>query len=131
MLCIAAVSGAVAVALGAFGAHGLETLIEKGEIDNARIETWNTAVQYHFYHTFALCVLAFATPHLSKKWMRNSKVAFLSGICIFSGSLYLLTLSPLFGSSEWSWLGAVTPLGGLAFIAGWIFLFLAAKKSSE
>lgn len=130
ILRIAAASGAVAVTLGAFGAHGLETLAENGKIETDRLSTWDTAVHYHFYHTLALCFLAVVFPYLRKNYADYSKAAFIAGICIFSGSLYILTLSPVLFKQELSWLGAIPPLGGLTFIAGWVLLFFSVKTSS-
>ncbi len=116
---IAAVAGASAVAIGAFGAHGLEAILES----NGRLDTFETAVKYHFYHSLA--ILAVAIWHRSqpgKKILIKSMWSFLIGIFIFSGSLYILSLTGI------TWLGAVTPLGGVAFILGWLMLFWAGKK---
>src|SRR5690554_5107861 len=116
---IAAVLGALAVAIGAFGAHGLEPLLTKFN----RLETFETAVKYHFYHTLAIflvgVIIAQGTDH---KLLKYSAWSFGAGIIIFSGSLYALSLTNV------TWLGAVTPLGGLAFIVGWILLFLGIGK---
>lgn len=116
---IAALAGASAVAIGAFGAHGLEAILES----NDRLDTFETAVKYHFYHSLA--ILAVAIWHLfqpGKKILIKSMWSFLIGIFIFSGSLYILSLTGI------TWLGAVTPLGGVAFILGWLMLFWAGKK---
>jgi uncharacterized membrane protein YgdD (TMEM256/DUF423 family) len=116
---IAAISGAAAVAIGAFGAHGLEPILES----NGRIETFETAVKYHFYH--ALAILAVSIWHRFEpgiKILPKAMWSFLVGILIFSGSLYVLSLTGI------TWLGAITPLGGVAFILGWVLLFWAAKK---
>ena len=105
---IAAVSGFVTVALGAFGAHGLKPLLTKYNT----VDTWDTAVLYQMFHTLALLVLAFR-PTVNT----GAAIGFLIGICVFSGSLYVLALTNL------RWLGAITPLGGLAFLIGWVLLF--------
>ena len=113
ILTIAGISGAIAVGLGAFGAHGLEALL----IHNGRLDTFQTAVNYHFYHTLALVgigILASIKPDW--KGIAFSAWCMVLGILIFSGSLYLLSLSGI------TWLGAITPLGGLAFILGWCSL---------
>jgi uncharacterized membrane protein YgdD (TMEM256/DUF423 family) len=113
ILTIAGISGAIAVGLGAFGAHGLEALL----IQNGRLDTFQTAVNYHFYHTLALVgigILASIKPNW--KGIAFSAWCMVLGILIFSGSLYLLSLSGI------TWLGAITPLGGLAFILGWCSL---------
>ncbi len=99
--------GFVAVALGAFGAHALKGTLEA----NHMTEVWKTAVLYHFIHGLALLVLA-TLPTLS----RAASSLFIAGIVIFSGSLYLLALTNV------KWLGAITPLGGLCFLAGWLCL---------
>ena len=106
---LASLSGMLAVALGAFGAHAL-----KSRLDDYALGVFQTAVQYHFYHSLALLavgIIALNQPQAAL--LRSSGWLFLTGIVIFSGSLYLLSISGI------RWLGAVTPLGGLAFIAGW------------
>ncbi|MFI5171459.1 MAG: DUF423 domain-containing protein [Chitinophagales bacterium] len=125
---IAAISGAVSVALGAFGAHGLDNLMQEGKIGPDDIDIFETAVRYQFYHTFALIGLAALGDHINARSKKYAALAFLTGIVIFSGSLYLLSLSEAFFGTRLSWLGAITPLGGLAFIAGWLFLFWGALK---
>lgn len=120
----AAIFGAIAVGIGAFGAHGLKAMLEAA----GRLETFETAVKYHFYHSlalFGLGLLALVRPNWKK--IPLSFWGFTLGILIFSGSLYVLCLSGI------TWLGAITPLGGVAFIAGWIGLFWGglAKSKSE
>lgn len=115
---LASVSGLLAVTLGAFGAHAL-----KARLDDYSQGVWETAVQYHFYHALALLavgIVALGQPQSTL--LRSSGSLFLLGTLIFSGSLYLLALSGT------RWLGAVTPLGGLAFIAGWACLAVASWK---
>lgn len=104
---IAAVLGLLAVALGAFGAHGLKELLAQ----HGTTAIWEKAVFYHFIHAVMLFVLA-----ERKVLPRLAWVCFLAGILIFSGSLYLLAVT------GWGWLGAVTPLGGLSFLGGWLAL---------
>jgi uncharacterized membrane protein YgdD (TMEM256/DUF423 family) len=115
LLTIAAISGLLAVAIGAFGAHGL-----KDRVTTELMVVYQTGVQYHFYHTFALFVvglLLLQYPQLPLlSW---SGGLFIVGIIIFSGSLYILALTGV------KWLGAITPIGGLAFIAAWLCLALA------
>ena len=120
----ACVSGGLAVALGAFGAHGL-----KQSISAADLENWKTAVNYQFYHTLALLFLAIFTS-LSGKKVGLAYWGFTIGIIFFSGSLYLLSTRSLTGLSS-SFLGPVTPLGGLSFIAGWIGLLVSAVKGKN
>jgi uncharacterized membrane protein YgdD (TMEM256/DUF423 family) len=110
---IAAVLCFVAVALGAFGAHGLRSTLES----RGMVDVWNKAVFYQFIHAIALLVLAlYGSVNRGAWWL------LFAGIALFSGSLYLLALTSL------RWLGAVTPLGGLCFLAGWAWLFFAPPK---
>ena len=112
---IAAVLCFLAVALGAFGAHGLRsTLQARGMLD-----VWNKAVFYQFVHAIALLVLA-----LYGTINRGACLLLLIGILLFSGSLYLLALIP----QARDWLGPVTPLGGLCFLAAWAWLVLAPPR---
>jgi uncharacterized membrane protein YgdD (TMEM256/DUF423 family) len=101
---IAAAGGFLAVVLGAFGAHGLKGLLA----ENGTTMIWEKAVFYHFIHTVMLFVLAERKPFPVFSWW-----SFLVGIVIFSGSLYLLAVTNIL------WLGAITPLGGVAFLLGW------------
>lgn len=110
---IAAAAGILAVALGAFGAHGLEAVLEQ----NQKVNVWHTAVFYHFIHTLMLVFLAGREP-----FRRGAYIAFLIGILIFSGSLYVLAVTNL------KWLGAITPIGGTSFIVGWVLVLLSAGK---
>ena len=115
LMALAGASGALAVALGAFGAHGLESFLA-GSADAARrAALWETAVSYHLPHSVALAVCAL----LSGRRALVAGVAFLVGILLFAGTLYAMTL----GAPRA--LGAVTPIGGLALIVGWISLALA------
>jgi len=111
---LGAASGAVSVALGALGAHAL-----KSRLDAAALAAFQTGVEYQFFHSLALCVVAL--------WLRGADqsghgavlfaaCAFIFGILFFSGSLYILALDGP------RWLGPVTPIGGVAFIAGWLAL---------
>jgi uncharacterized membrane protein YgdD (TMEM256/DUF423 family) len=116
-----AIFGAVAVGIGAFGAHGLKDILA----ETGRLETFETAVKYHFYHSLAILMIGILAL-LKPDWKQLSTAAILMaiGILIFSGSLYILSLTGI------TWLGAITPLGGVAFIAGWGFLFLAVTKNA-
>lgn len=119
----ASLFGLLAVILGAFGAHGLE-----GKVSDYHLGTWKTANQYHFYHSLALLFLS-TFSRAKNSSIRVSFVAFTVGILLFSGSLYLLSIRSLIGIEGWSFLGPVTPLGGLFFIVGWIGLFVAAMRN--
>lgn len=130
----AAISGAFSVALGAFGAHGLQQLETAQKITSEDIRIFETAVRYQFYHTFALLAVAAFSNILKPKLKNWSVIAFITGMIIFSGSLYFLSLSQYLFGERMAWLGAITPLGGLSLIAGWILLFISAfskEKSSE
>jgi len=114
------VAGGLAVVVGAFGAHGLKSVLSED-----MLVVYETGVRYHFYHALALLALALAPADL---WRQRSTLwaarLFLTGITIFSGSLYALAIT------ETRWLGAITPFGGLAMIAGWICVALSASSRS-
>ena len=119
-LVVASAAMFVAVALGAFGAHAL-----KGRVAQEMTVVWQTAVQYHAWHALALL----ATGILLQQWPGRGLLGiaawlFVAGIVLFSGSLYVLALTDV------RWLGAITPLGGIAFLAGWIVLAWAVAKAS-
>ncbi|WP_346855188.1 DUF423 domain-containing protein [uncultured Draconibacterium sp.] len=107
----------LAVALGAFGAHGL-----KGHLSAELMQTYKTAVEYHFYHALGLLLLGALSLTMPSNLINLAALFLFVGIVLFSGSLYVLAISGI------KWLGAITPLGGLSFIAGWILLFVAAWK---
>ncbi len=113
---VAACSGALAVMAGAFGAHGL-----KARVEPDLLAVWNTAAQYHLIHSVALLALALFGAAASKS-IQVPAALFGGGMLIFSGSLYILVLT------EVRVLGAVTPIGGLLLIAGWLSLILLARS---
>ena len=113
----AALLGALAVAAGAFGAHALKQIL--GDKDLAIYET---AVRYQFYHVFALVAVGILLKEFPNNYLRWSGNLFCYGILIFSGSLYLMTLLEAMGRQGFRWLGAITPIGGLCLIAGWILM---------
>jgi len=119
----AAISGALAVVLGAFGAHTLKPLLEPASLEN-----FKTGVQYQFIHTIAILMLSKMAGNENMHITRWSYYLFLSGILLFSGSLYLLGCRQLLGITNWSFLGPLTPLGGLCFIAGWLNLIRIRQK---
>ena len=115
---LGSISAGLAVALGAFGAHSL-----KARLTPDLLQTFETGVRYHLFHALALLAVAFALS----RWSSTGLAAaagwlFLAGTVLFSGSLYLLAVTGT------KWLGAVTPLGGVAFIAGWVCLALTAGR---
>ena len=114
-LTLAAILGATGVAAGAFGAHGLESTL-----DAEAIEIWNTAVRYQMYHALALLGTAWLSTEHASTAVTVAGWSFFAGVAVFSGTLYALALTDI------KWLGAVTPLGGLALIAGWIALLVAS-----
>jgi len=131
-LLVSAISGLLSVALGAFGAHGLKKVVSP-----EMLATYQTGVQYQFIHTLALLALGIlmltttSTLVVSKaavlrklKWSANLMII---GIVLFSGSLYTMTFMSAAGGFP-TWLGPITPIGGLAFIMGWIFLMVAVLK---
>ncbi len=128
---IAAIAGGSAVALGAFGAHGLQQLATDGKISADQIKTFETAVRYQMYHALALLILPALAGLSDKKYSRYAANCFIWGILLFSGSLYIYSLSSWLFGSEIKWLGAITPFGGLSFIAGWIFIFISVLKKQK
>jgi uncharacterized membrane protein YgdD (TMEM256/DUF423 family) len=123
-LSISFVLGAIAVALGAFGAHALRELV-----DEKAIQTWQTAVQYHFYHLFAIALVAILLKQGTNAWYKRAGYLFIAGILVFSGSLYTMILLKATGSTSVNWLGAITPIGGVCFIAGWLSLLIGVRKN--
>lgn len=123
IILVASLFGVLAVILGAFGAHGLV-----GKVEASQLETWKTANQYHFYHTLALLFLS-TFSRAKNASIRVAFVAFVLGILLFSGSLYLLSVRNLIGIQSLGVLGPITPLGGLCFIVGWAGLFVAAVRN--
>ena len=121
ILITASLFGAVAVVLGAFGAHGLKNLISADALT-----IWAKGVEYQFYHTFALL---FLSQLKESKWTNMSYRFFSFGILFFSGSLYLLATRAVTEISFVNFIGPITPIGGLLFIIGWIMLLLSALKT--
>ncbi len=118
-LIISSISGMLAVMLGAFGAHALKDKLQS----EGNLDTFQTAVQYQFYHTLALLGIAFLLTKYESQWLNYAGYSMTFGILVFSGSLYILCFTGI------KWLGAITPIGGLLFILGWAFLLTAALKT--
>ncbi|WP_028468497.1 DUF423 domain-containing protein [Neptunomonas japonica] len=110
-LIVASVSGAIAVMMGAFTAHALKDILS-----SKLMAVMQTGVQYQFYHSLALLLVGLLLQQRSTALLKLSASSFFAGIVLFCGSLYLLAFSGV------HWLGIVTPVGGLAFIAGWLML---------
>lgn len=121
---MAAIFGGLAVVLGAFGAHGLERVTSDEKI----LHGFHTGIQYQMYHALALLAIALMAEKFQNKWIKWAGNCFIAGIILFSGSLYLLTFLKIQESSAVKFVGPVTPLGGVFFIAGWLCLLLAAMK---
>lgn len=116
-----AVSAFVAVVMGAFGAHGLKSW----NLPPERLIAFDTGARYQMYHAFALFASAWAAEKLSAKWAGRAGFWFIGGTVLFSWSLYALVLL------DQKWLGRITPIGGLSFLAGWACLAAAALTSRE
>ena len=116
---VGALAAGAGVALGAFGAHGL-----KSRVTPDLLVVFETGVRYQMYHALALLAVGWAATRWPTPWTTASGWLFVAGIVIFSGSLYVMTLTGL------RWLGAITPIGGLAFIAGWLTLAIGAIRGN-
>ncbi len=115
---IGALFGAIAVILGAFGAHAL-----KKQFDDYQLSIWQTAVEYQMYHALLLIVVGWLMRQNPSQWLQISGISLSLGILLFSGSLYALAFSKI------KLLGAITPLGGLGFIIGWaVIAYWALQK---
>lgn len=119
IISIAALSALTAVILGALAAHGL-----KGTLSPTSLASFKTAVNYQMYHSLALLLVA-GLPQLKRNLATLAAWSFILGMLLFSGSIYLLTLAQL------SWLGPVTPVGGLVLMLGWILVLISAIKGES
>lgn len=119
LLILGCSNAALAVMLGAFGAHGL-----KARVDAAQLAIWQTASEYHFYHALGLIIVGLLAKQFSATGIVASGWVMLAGTLIFSGTLYLLVLTGQ------RWLGAITPIGGTALIIAWLMLAWALYKSA-
>ncbi|MFD6206565.1 MULTISPECIES: DUF423 domain-containing protein [unclassified Peribacillus] len=114
---LGALNAFIAVALGAFGAHGLE-----GKIPDKYLETWQTAVQYQMFHAVGLLAIGLLAGKISSPLINWSGWLMLIGIILFSGSLFVLSVTQI------KVLGAITPLGGVSFLVAWVLMIIAAYK---
>ena len=124
-LSIGSLLGGIAVALGAFGAHGLKKIVAPETVN-----TFQTGVQYQMYHALALIAVGIAFERFPNKSMTWEGICFDIGILLFSGSLYLVSILKATGKVGLEGLGIITPFGGLFFIVGWVLLFVGVMKSS-
>ena len=120
----ASIAGATAVIFGAFGAHALKELLAPESL-----AVWKTAVEYQFYHTFAILAVSLSAGTIGERHATMITRLFYGGIILFSGSLYILSTRELSGLQWASFLGPVTPIGGLLFISGWIGFGISAAKA--
>jgi uncharacterized membrane protein YgdD (TMEM256/DUF423 family) len=120
---IAAILGALTVAMGAFGAHALKALLPE-----SGLSIYETAIKYQFYHVLALAITAILYEKYPNQSLVNAAASFIVGIMLFCGSLYLLTLRAASGIEWLKYAGPFTPVGGLFFIAGWLQLAWGIKK---
>jgi uncharacterized membrane protein YgdD (TMEM256/DUF423 family) len=117
------VTAALAVVLGAFGAHALKAVLTPEQL-----VTFETGVRYEFYHSFALLAAGAIYSSFPFRQVRYASWMFMLGILLFSGSLYLLTLLKMNGQVGLGGIGIITPIGGVFFIMGWILLLLGVLK---
>ena len=122
----ACILGLLSVALGAFAAHGL-----KKSISADALSIFETGVRYQFYHVFALLAAGILYKEFQNKFIRWSGLFFIAGVFLFSGSLYCLTYIKGTAISGYDWIGAITPIGGLSFILGWLFLFIGLFQNKK
>lgn len=115
--------GALAVTLGAFGAHGLKKIASPEQL-----QSFETAVRYQFYHVFALALAGIMMYYTTSNLAYWAGIMFIIGTLLFCGSLYILTYAGVSGNTSMRWIGAITPVGGLSFIAGWILLAISILK---
>ncbi len=126
VLIIASILGAIAVIMGAMGAHALESLISPNSL-----KSYLTGARYNMVHAITLVALAGNQHHIHPKWFKISTYTFLIGTVLFSGSIYLLSTSSITGIEAKSVLGPITPMGGLVLISGWVSLATGALKAKN
>jgi uncharacterized membrane protein YgdD (TMEM256/DUF423 family) len=119
-----AISGALAVILGAFSSHYLKSLVKSGILEPESLDSFKTGVLYHFLHTLLLGLILIINKENRFKFLKSSVIFLEWGIIFFSGSIYLLTLGKLLSWKFLNILGPITPVGGLLFILSWVMLFL-------
>jgi uncharacterized membrane protein YgdD (TMEM256/DUF423 family) len=130
-LFIAGLLGATGVAFGALGAHALKMKMQEGLITADQLGAFETATKYQLFHALALLVVYFMNRDKQFRLLTVASYLFVTGIVLFSGSLYLLTTRNITGINAVSFLGPITPLGGVALIAGWVCLSLQAFRLNK
>ncbi len=121
----AAILGFLSVLFGAFAAHALKELLS-----DYAVNIFETGVRYQFYHVFALLAAGILYKEFPNKFIRWAGIFFIAGIILFSGSLYFLTYVKGEVLPGYNWVGIITPIGGLFFISGWLFLFIGCFKKT-
>ena len=124
LLIAATAAGGLAVILGAFGAHAL-----KARLSPEALATFEVGVRYQFIHTLAIFAAVWLADRFGVAQPLTAGWLFVVGMVLFSGSIYLLATRSLLGIESWRWLGPITPLGGLCFIAGWVVLLIAVVRA--
>jgi uncharacterized membrane protein YgdD (TMEM256/DUF423 family) len=122
----AALFGILAVVTGAFGTHTL-----KAQLSDDDLTAFKTGVEYHFYHTIAMFIAGLLYKHYHDTLFSLAAICFATGIIFFSGSLYALEISKISAPEPIRWLGAITPFGGIAFIAGWVLIGVYFLKNPK
>lgn len=123
--------GSIAVALGALGAHFLKSKLQGDVFTTDHLNGFDTGVKYQIYHTIAMFALFIYSKQNNHKYINWAYNCFLTGILMFSGSLYFLCTRNLYGADWLKMLGPITPIGGLFFVAGWIFIALIGLQSKS
>ena len=130
-LTLIGILGAIAVALGALGAHFLKSKLSTGLITQEQLIGFDTAVKYQMYHTLAMLALVLLSKNYTHKFINWAYNCFFIGTIMFSGSLYFLCTRNLYEAEWLKILGPITPIGGLFFIAGWVFIALVGLKKES
>ncbi|MGB0839491.1 MAG: DUF423 domain-containing protein [Chitinophagales bacterium] len=127
LLILACILAALAVILGAFGAHGLSQILSPKQL-----HTYEIGIRYHFYHAFAIFMVGLLSLQFQNNvWFKRAAYCFLTGIVGFSGSLYLLSCREILGLTTYKWLGPITPIGGTFFIIAWLLLAYGVRTIRE
>ena len=125
---LSSIFAGTAVATGALGAHALAKKVSEGILTQQMLDSYETAVKYQMYHAFAILAAGILFHLVPLKPFRTAVWLFTAGILLFSGSIYLLSVYPVLGIGKPSFLGPVTPIGGLLFMAGWILMLVGGIK---